>query len=456
MHILWHFAVLHPWTSLAMAVPIGGTIIAAIFKAFETVFDAAAEFFLGLFFVKKEVDDLYSLRIISELLNDRTRGYGVSTERYEAVYKHVRPVEGYRNIFYRMPWGTWRLWFLKRRPIILIPSNGGGDDKATFVFFRGTINWERLVIDAAKFRDDRLANFKDSTRRFKIRRHVGSNKNLMTMVKGNTDAPDGTGPETKGLQKHQAIAADVGDPLFWTRDEIGPPERNDPLELLAINPSMQRIIDDVKFWYSHKEWHRKKGIDWKLGINIWGLPGVGKTSIIRALAEELDLPLHTFELASMTTQDFIHAWEESRQDKPRINLIEDFDTVFHGRENIVKGGELSFQTILNTVDGIEREDGLLFIITTNNIEQVDPALGQPDPTVTTEEGDPMSTRPNRIDIVVELKGIDLAGREKIATRILDDKELAKVMASRYDKESAAQFQERCKQLAKKMLWTQAP
>lgn len=452
MHTFWHFAVLHPYLATAVAVPVGGTIIAAIVKAFETAFDAAAEFALGLFFVQKEVDDLYSLRIIADYLNSESRGYGISTERYEAVYKHVRPVEGYRNIFYRMPWGTWRFWFFRRRPILLVPSGGGSDDKPKFIFFRGTIDWEKLVIASAKLRDDRLANFKDTTRRFKVRRHVGSNKNVMAVLKGTTEnAPE---EQSKSLAKHQAIASDVGDPLFWTRDEIGPPERADALQLLSINPSMQRIIDDVKFWYSHKEWHRKKGIDWKLGVNIWGAPGVGKTSLIRALAEELDLPLHTFDIASMTTQDFNTAWEESRRDMPRICLIEDIDTVFHGRENVVKGGELSFQTLLNAVDGVEREDGLLFIITTNDIEQVDSALGRPDPNAMTEDGDPMSTRPNRIDIVVELKGIDEAGRIKLATRILDDKELATVMALKYSEESAAQFQERCKQLAKRMLWTQ--
>lgn len=445
---LWH---MHPYLVTASTVVVVAPFLAAFFKSMETMFEAVAEFMLGLVFVRKELDDLYSVRIITDYLNDKCRGYGISTERYEANFKHIKTIEQYRNVFYRMHWGTWRIWFFRRRPIMLIPGGGSsGDDKSALVFIRGTINWEKLVIDAAKLRDDRLADFKDTTRRFKIRRHVGSHK-TMTLSKAN----ETSAPESK-QEKHQLIANDVGEPLFWSRDEIGPPQPDNPLELLAINVGLQRVIDNVKFWHSHREWHKKRGIDWKLGILLFGEPGVGKTSIIRALCEDLDIPIHFFDLGSMDTSDFNGAWVESQQDKPRAVVFEDLDTVFNLRENITKQGDLSFQTVLNAVDGVEREDGLLFFVTTNKVETIDPALGAPDPEKKTEEGDPMSTRPSRIDIVVELKGLDREGRIKLGNRILQDESLAIFMAEEYSTDSAAQFQERCKQAAKKQLWQQAP
>lgn len=451
MHTLMHLYSAHPWLVGGPVVGAGALILAAILRSMESMIEALGDFALGLVFVQKELDDLYSMRIVTDYLDEKGHGYGISTERYEATYKHVRTVEGFRNVFYRMNWGSWRIWLFRGRPLVLIPSGGSSDDKPKIVFFRGTVNWIQLVIDAAKSRDDRLTTFKDTNRRFKIRRHVGSHK-TMTMVK----AGDVTAPNDEKQSKHQLIAADTGEPIFWNRDEIGPPMPDSPLELLAINASMQRVIDDVKFWHSRQAWYHKKGIMWKLGILLFGDPGVGKTSIIRALVEELDIPLHTFNLASMDDHDFEMAWQESQRDKPRAVLFEDFDTVFHGRKNVIEGSELSFQAILNAVDGIEREDGLLFFITTNHVEFIDDALGKPSATIETAEGDPMSTRPGRVDLTIKLEGIDHAGRIKLAKRILDEEELAITMAERYSTDSAAQFQERCRQMAKKQLWTQAP
>jgi hypothetical protein len=103
---------------------------------------------------------------------------------------------------------------------------------------------------------------------------------------------------------------------------------------------------------------------------------------------------------------------------PCIALIEDIDNVFHGRENISrkhgmmsflmaskkKDGEadqpppspLTFDCLLNCLDGVDRCDGVFTIVTTNSIDKIDPALGQPRklPDGTVEF---ISSRPGRID-----------------------------------------------------------
>ena len=38
---------------------------------------------------------------------------------------------------------------------------------------------------------------------------------------------------------------------------------------------------------------------------------------------------------------------------------------------------LTFDCLLNCLDGVERADGIFTIITTNDIGKIDPALGQP-------------------------------------------------------------------------------
>ena len=125
---------------------------------------------------------------------------------------------------------------------------------------------------------------------------------------------------------------------------------------------------------------------------------------------------------------------------PCVALFEDIDAVFEGRENKV-GGHLTFDCLLNCIDGIERTDGVLLVITTNHLDRLDPALGVPSAQV--------STRPGRIDRVLELHGLDDAGRLHLCKRILPEwPETWEETIRLGTDETGAQFQERCFQLAK--------
>lgn len=184
---------------------------------------------------------------------------------------------------------------------------------------------------------------------------------------------------------------------------------------------------------------------------LYGSPGTGKTSLVRALAEHLDIPVVVFNLATFTNQEFQNKWSDLRGYVPCIALIEDIDNVFEGRKSLVNGAgyskPVSFDTLLNTLDGIENSDGVFTILTTNRIECLDEALGRP----TGTEGS--STRPGRIDRVIKLDILDEVCRRKIATRILSDyPEFIDTTVVAGTGESGAQFQDRCAKLALTEYW----
>ncbi len=180
--------------------------------------------------------------------------------------------------------------------------------------------------------------------------------------------------------------------------------------------------------------------------------------------------------------EMMKAWSEMQANVPCVALIEDIDNVFHGRENIVKKGFsslllprkkkgkedddseegrsfglLSFDTLLNCLDGVERSDGVFTVITTNDISKVDPALGQPRrlPDGTVEF---ISTRPGRIDKAVELTYMEPDDKKRMARKILGEYEEAYLdMLDFIDRfpdlqETPAQFQERCAQIALACFW----
>ena len=118
---------------------------------------------------------------------------------------------------------------------------------------------------------------------------------------------------------------------------------------------------------------------------------------------------------------------------------------------------LTFDCLLNCLDGVERNDGVFTIVTTNDTSKVDPALGLPRklPDGSTEF---ISTRPGRIDKAVELTYMEPADKKRMAARILGAYEGEHLeMAEFIDKfpdlqETPAQFQERCAQAALKCFW----
>ena len=64
-------------------------------------------------------------------------------------------------------------------------------------------------------------------------------------------------------------------------------------------PRTQEILDDARKFLGRKKWYFERGIPYRRGYLLEGLPGTGKTSLIRAIAGELMLPLYVINL----TQD---------------------------------------------------------------------------------------------------------------------------------------------------------
>src|SRR5436309_6418403 len=172
---------------------------------------------------------------------------------------------------------------------------------------------------------------------------------------------------------------------------------------------------------------------------LYGPPGTGKTALARAFAEDLNMHIYVFNLAQMSNHELMKAWTEMQVNVPCIALIEDIDNVFHGRENVARkhglmsmmwvpkkkddddAGRglttpLTFDCLLNCLDGVERADGVFTIITTNDIAKVDPALGQPRqlPEGTTEV---ISTRAGRTDRAGYLTHKELSDNKGMASRI---------------------------------------
>jgi len=223
---------------------------------------------------------------------------------------------------------------------------------------------------------------------------------------------------------------------------------------MHLSESMKTILGDIDKWRSMRDWFVDRDLPWKRGVLLHGVPGNGKTTFVRTVAKWCNMPVYSLNLNGMGNRDLEDAFYKASNNYPSIILIEDIDAVFVGRENVTEksGVEkgVSFDSLLNAIDGVQQMFGIVTMVTTNYIDKLDPALGG---TYGLETISKKPSRPGRIDVSVEVISPDREGRTHIANRILKDwPEVIEEIVDDGDGDTGAQFEEKCKSYAVARFW----
>lgn len=384
----------------------------------------------------------------------RLRSRPPGMRQYFALVQYIRPSSRHAFVMYEDLGAEGRIFWRDKVPLWVGPVKNQGSSASagmTFRFIRGTLDPDELALDIASMKEP-LNNDNGVIDRFKIVRIAGrSSKNTQ---RGNGDDVQ----KSSGGAPQATIGGDMssinGRLVGWASTDIGEPVvSKDPLARMALTSEVGSVIQRVQRWYDSKEWYASKEIPWRFGLLFHGKPGTGKSSLTKALAQKLNIPIVVLDISTMDNQEFHAGYQQALGMTPCVVLLEDIDAVFEGRENIAaeKGQGLTFDCLLNTTSGVEASDGVLLVVTTNNLDKVDPALGQPQP-------GSQATRPGRIDRVVELPILDAAGRHKIATRILEGCHWSWIphVEEAGVGDTGAQFEDRCATLALNLYWSDDP
>jgi hypothetical protein len=173
------------------------------------------------------------------------------------------------------------------------------------------------------------------------------------------------------------------------------------------------------------------------GLLFYGPPGTGKTYTIHYLASQL--PNHTTLLVTAEQVGLLDEYFRlARFLQPSMMVIEDVDLIARERTHMHGvGEEVLLNKLLNEMDGLREDAEVLFILTTNRPDQIEPAL---------------VSRPGRIDQAIEFPLPDEEGRAKLTNlyaRGLDiSEELTQLIVSRTKGVSGAFIKElmrRCAQ-----------
>jgi ATP-dependent 26S proteasome regulatory subunit len=134
------------------------------------------------------------------------------------------------------------------------------------------------------------------------------------------------------------------------------------------------------------------------GLLFYGPPGTGKTHTIHYLASQL--PNHTTLLVTAEQVGLLGEYFRlARFLQPSMMVIEDVDLIARERTHMHgPGEEVLLNKLLNEMDGLREDAEVLFILTTNRPDQIEPAL---------------ISRPGRIDQAIEFPLPDEVGRAKL-------------------------------------------
>jgi len=136
------------------------------------------------------------------------------------------------------------------------------------------------------------------------------------------------------------------------------------------------IVNDLSLFIKEEDWYKNKGIPYRRGYLLYGAPGNGKTSLIKALAAEFGFSVCALTLSDLSTGKSGSLRQLlAEMPKRSILLLEDIDCAFAKRNK--KDTMATFSTVLNALDGVGSSEGRIMFMTTNHIEKLDSALIRP-------------------------------------------------------------------------------
>jgi len=165
------------------------------------------------------------------------------------------------------------------------------------------------------------------------------------------------------------------------------------LDSVILKPGeKEHLMEDLERFKASVSRYRRLGVPYHRGYLLYGPPGTGKTSLVSGLSARFGMCIYVMNLTEFNDRSLKSAMNDVPPNS--IILFEDIDCMRTGNrrtdvavekqpsgndsdKNPVNTTGVTLSGLLNVLDGFHAPSGVVFVMTTNRIEALDPALLRP-------------------------------------------------------------------------------
>jgi len=137
---------------------------------------------------------------------------------------------------------------------------------------------------------------------------------------------------------------------------------------------LTEIVREIRTFLQYEKLYYMLGVPYHHGVMLSGAPGTGKSSAAQAIASELHMQTYSASLSTLESNDAFLKFIKNVSTNSVV-LLEDIDVASAVTRS--DGGGVTMETLLNVLDGVLSPHGCVFILTTNYLDKIDPAVVRP-------------------------------------------------------------------------------
>jgi hypothetical protein len=146
---------------------------------------------------------------------------------------------------------------------------------------------------------------------------------------------------------------------------------------VVLHPDLTSLVrEDFESFLRREGWFKRQGLPFQRSYLFYGPPGNGKTSVIRVMASHPAMSAFALDFSNEQLENgaLSDLFEAAGCNAPALVLFEDLDRLFGKNAQGDNRTRITFQHLLNCLDGLGHHDGVIVVATANDPTELDSAV----------------------------------------------------------------------------------